>query len=195
MNADESGRKVFDGVLAYGRHDDPITGTSGALLKADGSDPLGRRDAAVPPAVRIYMIAGTQHGGRPGLAADQGNCLYARNPHNPAPAAGNHVTLFGDCVNPEHQPGKTYVSLVSKVDVDADLVKARLLLPEDAVRRYPIPHVRPLHSPSTSFNRAGLRDRSADALRSNLPSRRAATVASVQPETWVTVCSTDIGNR
>jgi len=36
--------------------------------------------------VRHYLIAGTKHGGRAGLSPTLGNCLYPRNPHNPAPA-------------------------------------------------------------------------------------------------------------
>ena len=146
FNQDESGRKVFDGVLAHisgiGRvfanaefaqpnrtnteHEDhlfpenafpfahaklkdPITGWSGALLRGDGfdpllietntsteywqkgasllaTDPLGRHDITVPAKVRLFMISGTQHGGRAGLDDSRGSCSNPRNPHNPAPA-------------------------------------------------------------------------------------------------------------
>ncbi|HXZ00150.1 MAG TPA: alpha/beta hydrolase domain-containing protein [Stellaceae bacterium] len=88
---------------------DPLTGRSGALLRGDGSDPLliqtntsteywqkgasllhtdplGTRDAALPETVRLYLIAGTQHGGRAGSPADRGPAANPRNPHNPMPA-------------------------------------------------------------------------------------------------------------
>jgi hypothetical protein len=87
---------------------DPVTGTTGALLRGDGSDPLimevntsteywqkgasllhtdplGKGDVAVPPGVRVYMVAGTQHGGRAAATTDPGHCRHARNPHNAAP--------------------------------------------------------------------------------------------------------------
>ena len=146
FNRDESGRKVFDGVLAHisgvgrvflnaefgqpgrtntqhedhlmpenefpfssARLTDPISGRTGALLRGDGSDPrlievntsteywqkgasllhtdpLGRRDVALPAATRVYLMAGTQHGGRAGLTGGHGPCANPRNPHSPAPA-------------------------------------------------------------------------------------------------------------
>ena len=39
-----------------------------------------------PTSVRVYMIAGTKHGGQTGLNPTNGNCLNPRNPHNPWPA-------------------------------------------------------------------------------------------------------------
>jgi hypothetical protein len=88
---------------------DPLTGKTGALFRNDGydpllietntsteywqkgaslltTDPLGRRDLALPPNARAYLVASTQHAGRPGLKADLGPCLNERNPHNPMPA-------------------------------------------------------------------------------------------------------------
>lgn len=88
---------------------DPLTGTTGSLLRGDGSDPLlietntsteywqkgasllhtdplGTRDIALPENSRVYMIAGTQHGGRNGATTDPGPNLNPRNPHNPMPA-------------------------------------------------------------------------------------------------------------
>lgn len=87
---------------------DPVTGRTGGLLRGDGFDPLvmevntsteywqkgasllhtdprGTTDIEIPKTVRLYMIAGTQHGGRAGLAATPGNCAQPRNPHNPMP--------------------------------------------------------------------------------------------------------------
>jgi hypothetical protein len=88
---------------------DPLTGKKGALLRGDGSDPklietntsteywqkgasllhtdpLGKGDVALPENSRVYMIAGTQHGGRAGATTDPGPNINPRNPHNPMPA-------------------------------------------------------------------------------------------------------------
>lgn len=88
---------------------DPLTGKSGSLFRGDGSDPLlietntsteywqkgasllhtdplGTRDIALPANSRVYMIAGTQHGGRAGATTDPGPNVNPRNPHNPMPA-------------------------------------------------------------------------------------------------------------
>jgi len=88
---------------------DPLTGTSGSLFRGDGcdpklietntsteywqkgasllhTDPLGQRDVALPDNSRVYMIAGTQHGGRAGASTDRGPNVNPRNPHNPMPA-------------------------------------------------------------------------------------------------------------
>ena len=88
---------------------DPLTGRSGSLFRGDGSDPLlietntsteywqkgasllhtdplGTRDVALPQNSRVYMIAGTQHGGRAGATTDPGPNVNPRNPHNPMPA-------------------------------------------------------------------------------------------------------------
>jgi hypothetical protein len=88
---------------------DPLTGRTGSLFQGDGSDPklietntsteywqkgasllttdpLGMKDVALPENSRLYMIAGTQHGGRAGATADPGPNLNPRNPHSPMPA-------------------------------------------------------------------------------------------------------------
>ena len=88
---------------------DPLTGKSGSLFRGDGSDPLlietntsteywqkgasllhtdplGTQDVALPENARVYMIAGTQHGGRAGATTDRGPNVNPRNPHNPMPA-------------------------------------------------------------------------------------------------------------
>jgi hypothetical protein len=89
--------------------DDPLTGQKGSLFRHDGcdpklietntsteywqkgasllaTDPLGTRDLALPDNSRLYMIAGTQHGGRAGATTDRGPNVNPRNPHNPMPA-------------------------------------------------------------------------------------------------------------
>lgn len=88
---------------------DPLTGRQGALFRGDGgdplfmqtntsteywqkgasllhTDPLGERDVALPDTARVYLIAGTQHGGRAGSPADRGPAVNPRNPHDPMPA-------------------------------------------------------------------------------------------------------------
>jgi len=88
---------------------DPFTGRTGAILKGEPTDPLvietntateywqkgaslvhtdpsGGNDAELPPNVRIYLIAGTQHAGRPGADPRPGPCVNPRNPHSATPA-------------------------------------------------------------------------------------------------------------
>jgi hypothetical protein len=50
------------------------------------TDAEGKRDLALPDSARVYLVAGTQHGGRSGLKPDFGPCTNPRNPHSPAPA-------------------------------------------------------------------------------------------------------------
>ncbi|HEX2278922.1 MAG TPA: alpha/beta hydrolase domain-containing protein, partial [Candidatus Tectomicrobia bacterium] len=92
--------------FAHATLTDPVTGQTGALLRGNGcdplmmecntsteywqkgasllhTDPLGQRDIDIPPTVRLYLMAGTQHGGRAGMTAARGNGLHPRNPHNP----------------------------------------------------------------------------------------------------------------
>src|SRR5258708_2172392 len=80
---------------------DPFSRRTGAILKGHATDPLvietnssteywqkgaslvhtdptGRHDADLPPNVRVYMIAGTQHGGRPGFDPSPGPCVNPR---------------------------------------------------------------------------------------------------------------------
>jgi hypothetical protein len=48
------------------------------------TDPTGQHDAELPANVRVYMIAGTQHGAR--ADASPGPCVNPRNPHSATPA-------------------------------------------------------------------------------------------------------------
>jgi hypothetical protein len=48
--------------------------------------PGGRGDAELPENARAYLIAGTQHGGRPGVDPRPGPCCNPRNPHSATPA-------------------------------------------------------------------------------------------------------------
>ncbi|HEU0156641.1 MAG TPA: alpha/beta hydrolase domain-containing protein, partial [Stellaceae bacterium] len=88
---------------------DPFSGESGAILKGRPTDPLlievntateywqkgaslvhtdptGRHDAVLPPNARVFMLAGTQHGGGPHTDPSPGPCVNPRNPHNAGPA-------------------------------------------------------------------------------------------------------------
>jgi hypothetical protein len=87
---------------------DPITGQTGQLLRNDGfdpllievntsteyrqkgasllhTDPLGTHDLELPPTTRVYMNAGTQHGGRANIGTAPGPCANPRNPHSSGP--------------------------------------------------------------------------------------------------------------
>lgn len=89
--------------------EDPLTQQKGSLFRGDDSDPkliesntsteywqkgasllttdpLGLKDVTLPENSRVYMIAGTQHGGRAGATTDPGPNVNPRNPHNPMPA-------------------------------------------------------------------------------------------------------------
>jgi len=95
--------------FAHATLTDPVSERTGGLWRGDGfdpfvievntsteywqkgasllhTDPLGRHDTAIPPSVRHFLIAGTQHGGRSGMRAARGSGVHARNPHDPTPA-------------------------------------------------------------------------------------------------------------
>jgi hypothetical protein len=59
---------------------------------------LGTRDVALPDNCRLYMIAGTQHGGRAGATTDAGPNVNPRNPHNPMPAVRALLVALDDWV-------------------------------------------------------------------------------------------------
>jgi Alpha/beta hydrolase domain len=88
---------------------DPVSGRIASLLAGDANspkiietntateywqkgaslihtDPGLRRDLPLPENSRAYLIAGTQHGGRPGVDPRPGPCVNPRNPHSATPA-------------------------------------------------------------------------------------------------------------
>ncbi|MBV9551794.1 MAG: hypothetical protein JO032_03270, partial [Alphaproteobacteria bacterium] len=88
---------------------DPVSGRSAALLTGGADDPKVietnssteywqkgaslihtdpglRRDLNLPDNARAYLIAGTQHGGRPGVDPRPGPCVNPRNGHSATPA-------------------------------------------------------------------------------------------------------------
>ena len=124
--------------------EDPLTRQSGALLRGDGSDPklietntsteywqkgasllttdpLGTRDVTLPGNSRVYMIAGTQHGGRAGATTDPGPNMNPRNPHNPMPAVRALLVALDDWVVKGTPPPPSRVpTLADNTLVDAD---------------------------------------------------------------------------
>jgi hypothetical protein len=111
---------------------DPVTGTKGSLFRGDGfdpllievntsteywqkgasllhTDPLGTKDVALPGNARVFMVAGTQHGGRTGLTTASGQCANPRNPHNPAPALRALFAALDDWVSRGEPPPATRV--------------------------------------------------------------------------------------
>jgi alpha/beta hydrolase family protein len=101
--------------------EDPFSSKKGSLFRGDGSDPklietntsteywqkgasllttdpLGTEDVALPDNSRVYMIAGTQHGGRAGATTDPGPNVNPRNPHNPMPAVRALLIALDDWV-------------------------------------------------------------------------------------------------
>jgi len=124
--------------------EDPLTGEKGSLFRGDGSDPLlietntsteywqkgasllhtdplGTHDIALPGNSRVYMIAGTQHGGRAGATTDPGPNLNPRNPHNPMPAVRALLVALDEWVVSGKAPPPSRVpTLASGALVEAD---------------------------------------------------------------------------
>jgi hypothetical protein len=91
VTTDPFSRKT--GALLRGHPTDPLvieTNSSTEYWQKGASlvhtDPTGQIDAELPSNVRVYMIAGTQHGGRPGVDPSPGPCVNPRNPHSATPA-------------------------------------------------------------------------------------------------------------
>ena len=193
FNADETGARVFDGVLTHvagiGRvflntpfaqpfrtrtwHedrdfpevefpfsaaavDDPITGTTGGLMRGDASDPklietntpteywqkgasllhtdpMGTRDIDLPPGVRGYLIAGTQHGGKAGMPRDDGPCVNPRNWHDPMAAIRALLVALDEWVVSGREPPASCLPKIA----DGSLV------PAAAVAFPPVPGLTP----------------------------------------------------
>jgi hypothetical protein len=184
MNADDEGRRVFDGVFSHvagagkvfanhsfgmpGRtatqHEDrlypenwfpfstaktadPVSGGIAALLGGAATDPKIietnsateywqkgaslihtdpglRRDLPLPENSRAYLIAGTQHGGRPGVNPAPGPCVNPRNPHSATPALRALFAALEDWVVRGVAPPPSRVpSLTAGTAVTADAVR------------------------------------------------------------------------
>jgi hypothetical protein len=126
---------------------DPFTGRSGSLLKDRPTDPLmievntsteywqkgaslvhtdptGREDVELPPGCRVYMIAGTQHGGGPGTDPSPGPCVNPRNPHSASPALRALFVALEEWVTKGVAPPPSRVpSIAAGTAVPAEAVK------------------------------------------------------------------------
>jgi len=126
---------------------DPFSGNTGAILKGRPTDPLmievntsteywqkgaslvhtdptGRHDAELPPTARVYMIAGTQHGGRPGIDPSPGPCVNPRNPHSATPALRALFVALEEWVRTGTAPPSSRVpSIAQGTAVAAEAVK------------------------------------------------------------------------
>jgi hypothetical protein len=126
---------------------DPFSTTTGAILQGRPTDPLimevnssteywqkgaslvhtdpsSRRDAELPENTRVYMIAGTQHGGRPGVDASPGPCVNPRNPHSATPALRALFLALEQWVSKGvPAPQSRVPSIADGTAVDADTVR------------------------------------------------------------------------
>ena len=68
------------------------------------TDPLGERDIELPANSRVYMVAGTQHGGTAGMRPTPGPCVNPRNPHNPNPALRALLVALDEWVSEGREP-------------------------------------------------------------------------------------------
>src|SRR3989475_4303671 len=87
------------------------------------TDLLGRNDVAPPEGERVYLVAGTQHGGRAHAASDAGNCRLPRNPHSATPAVRALLVSLDAWVVDGTRPPRNRIPLLR----DATLVDAAKL--------------------------------------------------------------------
>jgi hypothetical protein len=113
--------------FAYSAQRDPHSGETRGLLRGDASDPrvieanttseylhkgasllhtdpLGTRDLEIPANVRLFLVAGTEHGGHPGASAIEGACVHPSNPHDPSPALRALLVALDAWVTQEQEP-------------------------------------------------------------------------------------------
>lgn len=93
---------------------------SAALLHTSSD---GKRDLTLPASYRVYMAAGTQHGGRIGLSSDPGPAQVKRNPHNPSALVRALIVALENWVLNGHQPPESRVPTLA----NKDLVSAKQL--------------------------------------------------------------------
>jgi len=128
-----SGRR---GALLQGRPTDPLmieVNTSTEYWQKGASlvhtDPEGCADAALPSGVRVFMVAGTQHGGGPGTDPSPGPCVNPRNPHSASPALRALLVALEEWVRDGVAPPDSRVPRLA----DGTLVEA------ETVRMPPVP--------------------------------------------------------
>lgn len=163
--------------FAHAAMRDPVTSVNAGLLRGDGSDPLlvetntsteywqkgasllhtnphGVRDAEIPPNVRLYLIAGTQHGGRAGAPTSPGACANPRNPHSSGPALRALLVALEAWVAKGETPPSNQVPLIdtrSKNRVEI------LYVPSAAAPSNPRPTGAPRLPPPTAVDAASLK--------------------------------------
>jgi Alpha/beta hydrolase domain len=129
VTTDPFSRKT--GAILRGHATDPLvieTNSSTEYWQKGASlvhtDPTGRSDADLPPNVRVYMIAGTQHGGRPGVDPSPGPCVNPRNPHSATPALrALFAALEGWVTNGTAPPPSRVPRIADGTAVMADTVR------------------------------------------------------------------------
>jgi len=87
------------------------------------TDPLGKNDVAPPEGARVYLVAGTEHGGRAHARADAGHCRLPRNPHSATPALRALLVSLDAWVVDGTRPPRNRIPLLR----DATLVDAAKL--------------------------------------------------------------------
>jgi hypothetical protein len=94
------------------------------------TDPETGADLVLPPNSRAYLIAGTQHGGRPGADPRPGPCINPRNWHSATPALRALFVALEEWVTkgveppPSRVPNTADRSAVSPSEVGMPRVKA-----------------------------------------------------------------------
>lgn len=122
---------------------DLVTGRTGTILRGDGfdpllietntgteywqkgaslltTDPLGRRDVALPDTARAYLVSSGFHYGRAGLTSNKGPCANPRSTLNPAPAIRALLVALEEWVADGKAPPESRVPRLS----DGTLVEA-----------------------------------------------------------------------
>ncbi len=124
------------GSLLRGRPTDPLmieVNTSTEYWQKGASlvhtDPAGREDAVLPAGCRVYMVAGTQHGGGPGTDPSPGPCVNPRNPHSASPVLRALLVALEAWVKDGLPPPDSRVPRIA----DGSLVGA------DSVKMPPVP--------------------------------------------------------
>jgi len=77
------------------------------------TDPLTGRDAELPASARAYLIAGTQHAGRPGADPRPGPCANPRNAHSATPMLRALFAALEDWVTEGAEPPPSRVPLLA----------------------------------------------------------------------------------
>ncbi len=112
-------------------------------------DPDGKADLTLPPNSRVYMIAGTQHGGAAGLPTAPGACANPRNPHNPSPVLRALIVALEDWVvkgiapPPSRVPSVAQGTAVPAAAVVMPAIKGVALPPGDNPITEPVDWVNP----------------------------------------------------